>query len=152
MRRFYSYGPIDREEHYCVARKALREQCAQRLIGHPVKGGHYFTIWAPRQTGKTWLMQEAVKKIQAEYHDQFVVGSLSMQNIEIKDEDSYDLFLTKIPYLFYDGFRIDMGQALRIGRTSNNCLIKRIKTVYLTNPSFSSLMNLICCQDMSSTG
>ncbi len=109
MRRFYSYGPIDREEHYCVARKALREQCAQRLIGHPVKGGHYFTIWAPRQTGKTWLMQEAVKKIQAEYHDQFVVGSLSMQNIEIKDEDSYDLFLTKIPYLFYDGFRIDMG-------------------------------------------
>jgi predicted AAA+ superfamily ATPase len=31
----------------------------QQLLGDdPNKGGHYITIWAPRQTGKTWIMQE----------------------------------------------------------------------------------------------
>ncbi len=58
MRYFHSYGPVDCEEHFCVARTSLVQQCADQLVGNPEKGGRYFTIWAPRQCGKTWLMRQ----------------------------------------------------------------------------------------------
>ena len=62
MRRFHSYGPVDCEDHFCIERKELIERCFSQLIGKPDKGGHYFTIWAPRQTGKTWLIRQVMKK------------------------------------------------------------------------------------------
>ncbi len=107
MRRFFSYGPVDCEQHFCVPRTQLIEQCLTSLIGDPTKGGHYFTIWAPRQTGKTWLMRQVVDEIQARYGDQFMVSTLSMQGIIMKEDDPENVFLTKIPYIFYDGFRIE---------------------------------------------
>ncbi len=58
MRHFSSYGPVDCQEHFCVPRQALVAKGVEQLIGQPEKGGHYFTIWAPRQTGKTWLMRQ----------------------------------------------------------------------------------------------
>jgi hypothetical protein len=57
MRKFFSYGPPDIEENYCAPRKELLDKLYQRLTGdNPQKGGHYFTVWAPRQTGKTWCL------------------------------------------------------------------------------------------------
>ncbi len=57
MRRFSSYGPVDKRQHYYVPRKALIEKAYTQLMGHnPQRGGHYFTVWAPRQAGKTWIM------------------------------------------------------------------------------------------------
>jgi hypothetical protein len=58
MRRFHSYGPVDCRYHFCVDRQTLVERCIDQLVGIPDQGGHYFTIWAPRQTGKTWLMRQ----------------------------------------------------------------------------------------------
>jgi hypothetical protein len=58
MRRFHSCGPVDKDIHFSVPRVNLVENCLHHIIGEPGKGGHYFTIWAPRQTGKTWLMRE----------------------------------------------------------------------------------------------
>jgi len=59
MRRFSSYGPIDTEVYYYAPRKELIEKGYTQFIGeNPGKGGHYFTVWAPRQTGKSWLMKE----------------------------------------------------------------------------------------------
>ncbi len=106
MRRFYSYGPVDCKRHFCVPRHDSIEGCAQALIGTSEEGGHYFTIWAPRQSGKTWIMRQVVKKIQAEYEERFLVRTLSMQGVVMKDDDPEDLFLSKVPYLFYDGFGI----------------------------------------------
>jgi hypothetical protein len=64
MRRFSSYGPIDTEEHYYAPRNELINRAYSWLTGdNPKKGGHYITVWAPRQCGKTWVMQEAVEKI-----------------------------------------------------------------------------------------
>lgn len=64
MRRFSSYGPIDTDLNYYVPRRELVEKGYTQLVGEtPLKGGHYFTVWAPRQCGKTWIMQEAVKLI-----------------------------------------------------------------------------------------
>ncbi|MBF0609421.1 MAG: ATP-binding protein, partial [Magnetococcales bacterium] len=59
MRSFYSYGPVNCRSHFCVPRRELIERCAGQLIGDIVdEGGRYFTIWAPRQTGKTWVMRQ----------------------------------------------------------------------------------------------
>jgi len=87
MRNFSSYGPIDRELHYYVPRKQLIDNAFQQLLGkNPDKGGHYITVWAPRQTGKTWIMQEVVSTI--EQNDQFDVVFLSLQFLyEEKDVD-----------------------------------------------------------------
>ena len=57
MRRFHSYGPVNSKVHFCVERNDLVEQCMNQLLGKAEEGGHYFTIWAPRQTGKTWLIR-----------------------------------------------------------------------------------------------
>jgi hypothetical protein len=56
----------------------LIEGALQQLLGkNPDKGGHYITVWAPRQTGKSWVMQEVVSTI--EQDDQFDVVYLSLQ-------------------------------------------------------------------------
>jgi hypothetical protein len=56
MRRFSSYGPLDKEVHYYAPREELIEFAYNQLMGdNPRKGGHYITVWAPRQTGKTWI-------------------------------------------------------------------------------------------------
>jgi predicted AAA+ superfamily ATPase len=61
MRRFHSYGPINNKLHYYAPRKELIQRTFTRLIGeNPDEGGHYITVWAPRQTGKTWIMQEVM--------------------------------------------------------------------------------------------
>ncbi|MCP4405135.1 MAG: ATP-binding protein, partial [bacterium] len=78
MRRFHSYGPVDCEEHFCVTREELVNQSIEQLIGNPEKGGHYFTIWAPRQTGKTWLMRQALKEIPQRCQEQFAVFHFSL--------------------------------------------------------------------------
>lgn len=44
MRRLHSYGPVDAEEHFCVERRALVEQCVEGLVGNPDEGGRFFTI------------------------------------------------------------------------------------------------------------
>ncbi len=65
MRTFSSYGPIDIDQNYYVPRDTLINKTYSQLIGeNPAKGGHYITIWAPRQTGKTWIMQQVIRKIQ----------------------------------------------------------------------------------------
>ncbi len=106
MRYFHSYGPVDCEEHFCVDRTELINKCEKQLIGNPEKGGHYFTIWAPRQAGKTWVMRQVVKEINAKYGNKFLIGTLSMQGIVMKDDEPEDNFLLKVPFILRDGFRI----------------------------------------------
>jgi len=79
MRKFHSYGPVDKEDHYFVERKNLIQKCTNQLIGNLEKGGHYFTIWAPRQTGKTWIIRQSIKKIKATYGETYIVADLSIQ-------------------------------------------------------------------------
>ena len=78
MRHFHSYGPVDCRYHFCVARKELIAQGVEQLIGVPKEGGHYFTIWAPRQTGKTWLMRQIKQEISQRYPDRFTVFNFSL--------------------------------------------------------------------------
>ena len=86
MRRFHSYGPVDCRYHFCVERSELVESCLNQLVGVPKEGGHYFTIWAPQQTGKTWLMREVTQEIAQRYSDQFAVFNVSFGNLRGLDD------------------------------------------------------------------
>ncbi|GAK58588.1 hypothetical protein U27_05562 [Candidatus Vecturithrix granuli] len=65
MRKCSSYGPINTKLHYYAPRTALIDRAYAQLFGDdPEEGGHYITVWAPRQTEKTWVMQQIVKQFQ----------------------------------------------------------------------------------------
>ena len=104
MRTFHSYGPVDEQLHFCVPRQAMVTRCVEQLIGSAEKGGHYFTIWAPRQTGKTWLMRQAKAEIEKQFGEQFVIGTMSMQGVILKDDEPEDNFLHHVPTLMRHAF------------------------------------------------
>ena len=86
MRQFSSYGPIDTDVHYYSPRDELIQKAITQLIGHnPEKNGHYITKWALRQTGKTWIMQQAVRQIKK--NDMFEVGFISLQSAKTQKSD-----------------------------------------------------------------
>ncbi len=109
MRRFHSYGPVDCDRHFCVARKELVRQCTDYLVGDPDKGGSYFTIWGPQQTGKTWIMRQAAKSIMSQHGEKFIGASLSMQGVPMRDNDPEEIFLDCIPRLFLDSFDLEIA-------------------------------------------
>jgi len=106
MRRFYSYGPVDSERHFCVERRELREKCFKNLTDDPEKGGHFFTMWAPRQAGKTWLLWQVREEIEKQHKDRFIIGSMSMQGTVFREGDTEDAMLPKIPFLMKETFQI----------------------------------------------
>jgi hypothetical protein len=85
MRRFHSYGPINNNVHYCAPRKELIEKAYTQLIGeNPSEGGHYITVWAPRQCGKTWIMQQILFRLKKEA--QFDVLKINLEILkEVED-------------------------------------------------------------------
>ena len=111
MREFSSYGPVDEDLHFAVPRRDLVESCAQQLIGAPGEGGHYLIIWAPRQTGKTWLMQQAKNEIESRCGDRFLVATTSMEGIAIDDGEPAEAFLKRVPWWFEETFGIDLPTA-----------------------------------------
>ena len=100
MRRFTSYGPPDPKRHFTVERRELVERCVKNLVGEPPEdGGYYFTIWAPRQTGKTWLIREAVKKIKTDFPDKFTIITTSTEGIEGENTlDTLNLIIEQISF------------------------------------------------------
>jgi len=81
MRRFNSYGPIDTDVHYYAPRKELIERALTQLMGeNPQKGGHYITVWAPRQTGKTWVMQEILFQLKKD--PRFDVLKINLESLK----------------------------------------------------------------------
>ena len=101
MRRFSSYGPVDKDLHYYVPRQELIDRAYIQLVGeNPAKGGHYITVWAPRQRGKTWVMQQVVAKIKA--RGDFTVVILTMQSAKnvTMAEDTLDVLVTELQAWF----------------------------------------------------
>ena len=85
MRRFSSYGQINTNAHYYAPREELIQKAYTRLVGeNPDEGGHYITVWAPRQTGKSWLMQQILFRLQKE--NQFDVVVISLENLKNENQ------------------------------------------------------------------
>ncbi|MFM7203131.1 MAG: hypothetical protein ACKO6N_20275, partial [Myxococcota bacterium] len=82
MRRFSSYGPLYPRSEFFVNRRALVDRVVTQLVGHPGEArGHYFTIFAPRQAGKTTTLREAVTRIKQQYGDQYNVGIATLHQV-----------------------------------------------------------------------
>lgn len=65
MKKFCSYGPLDTTLHYHADRTGIIEKICVQLLGEsPEKSGQYITVWGPRQTGKTWIMQQVLHHLQ----------------------------------------------------------------------------------------
>lgn len=79
MRRFSSYGPVNHKLHYYAPREELIKKAYTSLLGEiPDEGGYYITVWAPRQCGKTWLMQQILFQLQK--NDRFDVLKINLEN------------------------------------------------------------------------
>ncbi|ETR65656.1 MAG: hypothetical protein OMM_13914 [Candidatus Magnetoglobus multicellularis str. Araruama] len=141
MRTFHSYGPVDSAEHYSVERKEMVDQCTKQLVGSVEKGGHYFTIWGARQTGKTWLYRQSLDKIKRQFGDQFIVGEVSMQGIFLKKMMiTIKYFL--IIYLHFSRKNFQLSHLkYNHGQIGENCLAKIHQ--FLIVRLFWSLMSLI---------
>ncbi len=101
MRRFSSYGPVNMKVHYHAPREALIDRAYGELTGDdPEEGGHYVTVWAPRQTGKTWVMQQVMKRIREQ--GDFEAGIISMQSAKEEDtgEGVLEVFVSKLEEWF----------------------------------------------------
>ncbi|HLP46718.1 MAG TPA: ATP-binding protein, partial [Candidatus Kapabacteria bacterium] len=85
MRRFSSYGPINTHLHYYAPRKELIAGAFTQLMGdNPSEGGHYITVWAPRQTGKTWVMQEILFQLKKD--PRFDVLKINLENLKDRED------------------------------------------------------------------
>jgi hypothetical protein len=105
MRRFVSYGPVNTRLHYYAPRKELINMAYTQLVGEePPEGGHYITVWAPRQTGKTWVVQEAVQKIKKT--NDYEVGIFSMGAVkeEKNEQEVISAFVEKLSEIFQKEF------------------------------------------------
>ncbi len=97
MRKFSSYGQINTNQHYYAPRTALIERAYAQLRGeHPDEGGHYITVWAPRQTGKSSMMLETVKRLRQ--HEEFevvIITAQSAKNVHT-DEGALGVFVDEL--------------------------------------------------------
>ncbi|MBN1486779.1 MAG: AAA-like domain-containing protein [Anaerolineae bacterium] len=85
MRRFWSYGPIDKESHYYVPRQDLIDYIYTQLVGTSLsRSGHYITVWAPRQTGKTWIMQQVLWELHKD--ERFDVLKLNLEHLKMVED------------------------------------------------------------------
>ncbi|MEM7533057.1 MAG: AAA-like domain-containing protein [Chloroflexota bacterium] len=101
MRNFISYGPVDKELHYYAPRVELIDYAQNQLLGkNPTKGGHYITVWAPRQTGKSWVMLEVVQQLKAEGN--FDTAIISLQSAKTDTEERYvlEVFVNQLRDVF----------------------------------------------------
>lgn len=108
MRRFHSYGPVDSRKHFTVPRKALVRSCMENLMGDSDDGGRFFTIWAPRQTGKTWLMHQMTQEIRHRFGGRFGIAHVSCYGLRLEKGEPESAILNRIPKLMLDVFGIQV--------------------------------------------
>jgi len=80
MRKFSSYGPVDTTLHYYAPRAELIDKTYHQLIG-----GHYLTVWAPRQTGKSWVMLEVVQLLKKT--EEFDAAIITMESAKYEKSE-----------------------------------------------------------------
>ncbi len=101
MRKFSSYGPVNNKLHFFAPREYLIRQIRDQLIGdEDGESGHCITVWAPRQTGKSWIMREALAELRQS--DNFEVCMISFQSAKTKktDEDVLRFFVKRLRSYF----------------------------------------------------
>ena len=85
MRYFNTSGPNIIEKHYTLARTSLIERGK-----HLVKDERYFTIWAPRQTGKSTYFQLLATELEKEGYK---VAYVNFENFKRQSQEEFLLRL-----------------------------------------------------------
>ncbi len=81
MREFYTSGPCNPALHYTVLREELMQKGLEK-----VRKGRYFTIFAPRQTGKTTFFQLLLSRLA---QDDFLPVWVSLENLRTATKDQF---------------------------------------------------------------
>ena len=81
MKQFNTSGPNILEEHYTLSRSNYLQQGVSL-----VKGKRYFTIWAPRQTGKSTYFRQLAEVLQGMSYE---VAHINFENYKTTSEKSF---------------------------------------------------------------
>ncbi|MDM8526336.1 hypothetical protein QUF80_23400, partial [Desulfococcaceae bacterium HSG8] len=105
MRKFSSYGPVNTKLHYYAPREKLIQSAYAGLTGEdPEDGGHYITVWASRQTGKTWIMQQVMNRIREQGNFEVCIMSMQSAKNETTDEGVLEVFISNLSEWFGTDF------------------------------------------------
>jgi len=91
MRYFNTHGPVNAQEHYVVPRRALVEQLTAQI-----EQGKFFTIYAPRQMGKTTLLRALDEEL--DLRPDYLSLALSFEAYE----RTIYIYLVRLGHLFAD--------------------------------------------------
>lgn len=99
MRYFNTHGPVDVDQHYVVSRQELVEKLSTQI-----DQGKYFTIFAPRQMGKTTLLRK-LNELLAK-NPAYLPIPLSFERYETWAEEKFlDHFGRLVAYYLNEGFQ-----------------------------------------------
>ena len=99
MRRYFNTsGPNIPSQHYTIRRKNLIAQGMEL-----VRGSRYFTIWAPRQTGKSTYFRQLAEDLQTEGYQ---VAHINFENFK---NEKLQAFLNRFCAKTYDQWGIDLS-------------------------------------------
>jgi len=84
MPKFTSYGLVNPKLHYHVFRTELIDKTLSQIIGEtPSEGGHYITVWAPRQAGKSWVLHSVLRQVREEgEYDWIEAVEINLQDLD----------------------------------------------------------------------
>ncbi|AEX85338.1 ATP-dependent transcriptional regulator [Marinitoga piezophila KA3] len=80
MRMFCTSGPVDKKTCYYVERPDIMEEALDHI-----ENWRYFTVSAPRQSGKTTLLRDIVEKIK----DKYLTIFISFESYGEKDKEDF---------------------------------------------------------------
>jgi AAA-like domain len=99
MRYFNTHGPVEIDQHYVVSRQWLLDQLSSQI-----DQGKYFTIFAPRQMGKTTLLRKLDEMMAA--NPAYLPIPLSFERYETWAEEQFlNHFGRLLAYYLNEGFQ-----------------------------------------------
>ena len=127
MRRFWTQGPVNAQDHYVVSRSDEIADYIKR-----VDEGRYVVLFAPRQTGKTTFFQDALAVLVA---DSITEQTANYFPIQL----NFDVYKNTSVTDFYDNLYHDICEEIeslfqRRGGTLPEALIQLLSDTQLTNP------------------
>ena len=95
MRKFNCTGPCYPDEHYYIRRDKIMEE-VKKIIDE----GAYFVVYAPRQMGKTTLLENMLFELERENPD--FIGILV----------DFEIYKSQTPEAFYENFSEKLAEQL----------------------------------------
>jgi len=131
MKRFNTSGPNIPEEHYTIERTNLIKKGIEL-----VESKRYFTIWAPRQTGKSTYFRQLAEKLST-------LGFVTVQmNFENFTDAKYSSFINRFLVKFEEQTKIKLTSDniqdifLEIERINDRKIVLVIDEVEGINPTY----------------